>query len=1232
MKFSLSTLLAALALVVGAAALDAQSPPMGGYANSPYYYGTAYGMNFSNVEIKFGTQTLLSNASGASSSPFNTFYSSVPAANLIPGQAHTIIATIGGPYQCGVTVWVDYDNNGTFNDTNERVCFTTTPGTGPLTMSFTPATGVGGLRRMRLRSDYYSSGASQCYAQLYYGEAEDYLVNLGFAISTANPLPTAAQGTAYSQTIQATNGTTPYTWQTPVTGLPTGMNAAQSGNDLVISGTPTVPGTFQFTVTVTDSKSPTPDQAQRQFQITVVPPPAAMPFLDDFSTDKGWQLGSTWSRGSATAYNPSTSPPRSEPGTDYSPSSDNMIIGDNIGADYAINQSATNWAISPMVNCATGTNVKCRIRRWLGNAIGTSVFVEVSNNGTTWNTVWSQTPSTGQSTIRDTQWQSLTYNIGQWANGHATVQMRFGIGPTGGTPHTGWCIDDFEIYDAPTQLEVREGGVQGTVITNNQAVGGLRDFGNIPVGQQSQPLTIAVINNTAANVSFASPFTKGGANPGDFYINAGSFTNPIPVGQSTTFTITFYVAPTASTGIRTATITLTHNAGGGPINQNFVINVRANAVAAAGGTIQARLNNSTGPIINHQDPATTANSRDFGDQDPNAGPTPFITIWVTNTGAGTLYMTPPDMGGTWWTEFVVDTAGFQQSLSTGQSTTFKVAFDPTSNGVKDAEVRLPCSDPAYPSTGTPGYFAIPVKGNGVTPPVTPTLLVKEGGAGGQVLPHNAPALGSPRDFGSQLLTAGPTAALTIYIENSGGQTLTLGMPSLTGAASNQFVLSTTGFQTSLAAAASTTFTVAFDPTTTGQKDAQVTFIHNDNTKTSPFIINVTGNGITNAAALTVKAGGQTGTTLANGAPASGVLNFGNRDISAGASTPVQIWIENPGNANLTLGTPTLGGSASSQYVLDLTGFTTTVAPSGNTSFTVAFDPSTTGTKNASISFTHNATSSTTSPFFINVTGNGVPAGPIIEVREQTTTGTMVTYNQPAANGGGRDFGAQDVSAGATTGRQIHILNTGTQAMTCSVPTLSGPDASHFVLNTTGFTTSIAAGASTLVTITFDPSSVGVKDAVLEIVHNDTGQTSPFLVPIKGTGTSPTGVIITTTSLPVGDVGQPYVGATLTAAQGTAPYTWSIRSGNLPSGLSLSPTGDITGTPTQGGAFPVTFRVTDATGGTNDAVINVAISNAPGLSSPRGGGGCSTGNDGTPWLMLLGAMAALAFAGRALKRA
>src|SRR5580704_17437009 len=55
--------------------------------------------------------------------------------------------------------------------------------------------------------------------------------------------------------------------------------------------------------------------------------------------------------------------------------------------------------------------------------------------------------------------------------------------------------------------------------------------------------------------------------------------------------------------------------------------------------------------------------------------------------------------------------------------------------------------------------------------------------------------------------------------------------------------------------------------------------------------------------------------------------------------------------------------------------------------------------------------------------------------------------------------------------------------------------------------------------------------------------------------------ITTTTLPNGVQGQPYPSAQLVATGGVPPYTWTLLSGNLPSGLALNADGTITGTPT-----------------------------------------------------------------------
>ena len=66
--------------------------------------------------------------------------------------------------------------------------------------------------------------------------------------------------------------------------------------------------------------------------------------------------------------------------------------------------------------------------------------------------------------------------------------------------------------------------------------------------------------------------------------------------------------------------------------------------------------------------------------------------------------------------------------------------------------------------------------------------------------------------------------------------------------------------------------------------------------------------------------------------------------------------------------------------------------------------------------------------------------------------------------------------------------------------------------------------------------------------------------------------ITTASLPNGVQGTPY-SQTLTATGGTGSNTWSLASGSLPAGLSLSAAGVIGGTPSGAGSM-FTVRVSD----------------------------------------------------------
>jgi hypothetical protein len=84
--------------------------------------------------------------------------------------------------------------------------------------------------------------------------------------------------------------------------------------------------------------------------------------------------------------------------------------------------------------------------------------------------------------------------------------------------------------------------------------------------------------------------------------------------------------------------------------------------------------------------------------------------------------------------------------------------------------------------------------------------------------------------------------------------------------------------------------------------------------------------------------------------------------------------------------------------------------------------------------------------------------------------------------------------------------------------------------------------------------------------------------------------ITTTSLPGATVGTSYT-AILAAAGGTVPYTWSVASGALPGGLSISSAGVISGTPTATGTFSVTLKVTDSAQATATQAYSVTVAAA-----------------------------------------
>jgi len=105
----------------------------------------------------------------------------------------------------------------------------------------------------------------------------------------------------------------------------------------------------------------------------------------------------------------------------------------------------------------------------------------------------------------------------------------------------------------------------------------------------------------------------------------------------------------------------------------------------------------------------------------------------------------------------------------------------------------------------------------------------------------------------------------------------------------------------------------------------------------------------------------------------------------------------------------------------------------------------------------------------------------------------------------------------------------------------------------------------------------------------------------------TPVSVSTSSLPAGTVSASY-SQTLAATGGAAPYTWSISSGSLPSGLALNAgTGEISGTPTSTGTTSFTVRVTDSVSATATRSLSITVAAAVSVTTatlPNGAVGTS----------------------------
>lgn len=126
----------------------------------------------------------------------------------------------------------------------------------------------------------------------------------------------------------------------------------------------------------------------------------------------------------------------------------------------------------------------------------------------------------------------------------------------------------------------------------------------------------------------------------------------------------------------------------------------------------------------------------------------------------------------------------------------------------------------------------------------------------------------------------------------------------------------------------------------------------------------------------------------------------------------------------------------------------------------------------------------------------------------------------------------------------------------------------------GLTLSAATGL-----ISGIPLSIGSSSLTISVTDSEGCVAFVDFVIIVTPAGCPT-ISLLPVALPMFTVGVPY-SATITASGGTSPYTFSIVSGSLPPGISLSPTGPASatlgGTPTVAGNYQFVILATDAAG-------------------------------------------------------
>jgi len=179
--------------------------------------------------------------------------------------------------------------------------------------------------------------------------------------------------------------------------------------------------------------------------IDVTPPAPELVYSFPLDEDPGWDTEGVWAFGQPLGGGSHNNDP-------FGGHTGDNVYGYNLWGDYTSNMPE-RYLTTTAIDCSNLAGVELHFWRWLGVERDPydNASVEVSNDGANWTEIWTN----GTTTISDSSWTQVTFDISALADEQPTVYVRWLIGPTDSSnTYPGWNIDDVEIFgiDMSSQL------------------------------------------------------------------------------------------------------------------------------------------------------------------------------------------------------------------------------------------------------------------------------------------------------------------------------------------------------------------------------------------------------------------------------------------------------------------------------------------------------------------------------------------------------------------------------------------------------------------------------------------------------------------------------------------------------------------------------------------------------------------------------------------------------------